>query len=235
LAKAQQRLLVETAPLIRGYEAVLRYRPAYFATGDYYDFFDRTDGRTGVFIGDGSGHGPAACMLMATMRALLQTHPSLHQEPGATLAAAGAMFRELIPSDSFMTGLYVLLEEGSICWAAAGHHPPIRIRPDGTIPSSDLDQGGLPLGIHADGMVDYETVTWTVLPRERFLLFTDGLYEAQNRDGVKFGRAGLEECLKQSVDRPLGAMVDGILERVSTHLQGTDFEDDFTLIGLEKS
>ena len=102
LAKAQQRLLVDAAPVIPGYEAVLRYRPAYFATGDYYDFFQRADDATGVFVGDGSGHGPSACMLMATMRALLRTHPSLHAQPGATLAQAGAMFRELIPSDSFM-------------------------------------------------------------------------------------------------------------------------------------
>src|SRR5258708_33750670 len=84
LAKAQQRLLAESAPEIPGFKAVLKYRPAYFATGDYYDFFERADGKTGVFIGDGSGHGPSACILMATMRALLRTHPSLHEEPGAT-------------------------------------------------------------------------------------------------------------------------------------------------------
>ena len=84
-------------------------------TGDYYDFFDRQDGRAGVFIGDGSGHGPSACMLMATMRALLRTHPALHGLPGATLAAAGVMFRELIPSDSFMTRVVTFcLEEESI-------------------------------------------------------------------------------------------------------------------------
>jgi len=234
LAKAQQRLLAEHAPEIPGYRAVLKYRPAYFATGDYHDFFERPDGSAAIFIGDGSGHGPSACMLMATMRALLRTHPALHGEPGETLAAAGAMFRDLIPSDSFMTGLYVLLEDRGISWAAAGHHPPVRIQPDGTIPPSDFDQGGLPLGIHADGLVSYETVRWPLAPGERLLLFTDGLYEAQNRDGVKFGRERLEESLRQSLGRPLQEMVDGILERVSRHLHGAEFEDDFTLIGIEK-
>ena len=58
--------------------------------------------RTAIFVGDGSGHGPGACMLMAAMRAVLRTHPELHGAPGPTLGAAGAWFRDLIPSDAFI-------------------------------------------------------------------------------------------------------------------------------------
>ena len=233
LAKAQQRLLLETAPPIPGYDVVLKYRPSYVATGDYYDFFERPDGKNAVFIGDGSGHGPSACMLMATMRALLRTHPHLHRDAGTTLTATGAMFRELIPSDMFMTAVYLILGDGEVIWSAAGHHPPLRMAPDGEIRPSDLDQGDVPLGIHVDFPVNYASVRWSIEPGERLLLFTDGLYEAQNRDGEKFGRDRLVRCMSDSRNRPLGWMVQSILDRVSSHLEGADFEDDFTIIGIE--
>ncbi len=235
LAKIQQKMLLQVAPTIPGYEAALIYRPAYVITGDYYDFFPLANGAWGVFIGDGSGHGPPACMVMATMRAILRTHPDIHREPGATLELSGAMLRELIPSDTFMTGLYLRLEQdGRVQWAAAGHHPPIRMLPDGTIPPCDLDVGDVPLGLHADHAVRYETITWKVEPGERLLLFTDGLYEAQNRDNLKFGRGPLEACLRDSIGRSVSALTRCVLYRAEEHLAGADFEDDFTVIAIER-
>lgn len=235
LAKAQQKLLPQQAPAMEGYEASLMYRPAYVVTGDYYDFFPLRNNAWGVFIGDGSGHGPAACMVMAMMRAILRTHPDIHREPGSTLEVAGAMLRELISSDMFMTGLYLRLEQGGyVSWAAAGHHPPIRMAPDGTIPPSDLDVGDVPLGLHTDSPICYETITWTLKPGERLLMFTDGLYEAQNRDNLKFGRGPLECCLRESLGRALPSLTECLLRRAEEHLAGTEFEDDFTVIGIER-
>ncbi|MCI0681647.1 MAG: serine/threonine-protein phosphatase [Gemmataceae bacterium] len=109
LSNLQRRILPQVAPPVPGYQQVLTYRPAFVVTGDYHDFFCRADGRTAVFVGDGSGHGPAASMLMAMMRTILHTHPDLHREPGETLSLAGRMFHQLIPSDLFMTGVYLVL------------------------------------------------------------------------------------------------------------------------------
>lgn len=236
LAKAQQKLLPRTAPIIPGYEASLIYRPAYVVTGDYYDFFPLKHDAWGVFIGDGSGHGPPACMVMAMMRTILRTHPDIHQEPGTTMQLAGAMLRELIPSDMFMTGLYLRLEPGGkVKWAAAGHHPPIRMLCDGTIPPSDLDVGDVPLGLHADHEVHYETIIWQLAVGERLLAFTDGLYEAQSRDNEKFGRGPLERCLRESRDQPIAQLTQNVRERAEEHQAGADFEDDFTIIGIERT
>lgn len=235
LAKAQQKLLLQSAPTMAEYEAALIYRPAFVVTGDYYDFFPLSHDAWGVFIGDGSGHGPAACMLMAMMRTILRTHPDIHGEPGTTLELAGAMMRELIPSDMFMTGLYLRLEPGgTVKWAAAGHHPPMRIGRDGIVPASDLDSGDVPLGLHTDDTVCYQTIAWHVEPGERMLVFTDGLYEAQDRDNVKFGRGPLESCLRESLGEKLPRLTECVLRRAEEHLSGAEFEDDFTVIGIER-
>src|SRR5262249_52697346 len=109
LCNLQRRLLPRVAPPVPGYQNHLAYRPAFVVTGDYHHFFCRSDGRTAVFVGDGSGHGPAASMLMAMMRTILHTHPDLHREPGETLTLAGRMFHQLLPSDLFMTGVYLIL------------------------------------------------------------------------------------------------------------------------------
>src|SRR5262249_12597403 len=99
LCNLQRRILPRVTPPVPGYQLVLADRPAFVVTGDYHDFIRRADGQTAVFVGDGSGHGPAASMLMAMMRTILHTHPDLHREPGETLTLSGRMFHQLIPSD----------------------------------------------------------------------------------------------------------------------------------------
>jgi hypothetical protein len=76
LCNLQRRTLPQVAPPVGGFRQVLAYRPAFVVTGDYHDFIRRPDGRTATFVGDGSGHGPAASMLMAIMRTILQTPPT---------------------------------------------------------------------------------------------------------------------------------------------------------------
>src|SRR5262245_13280612 len=147
LCNLQRRILAKNAPTIVGYKVVLAYRPAFVVTGDYHDFFLRPNGDAAVFVGDGSGHGPAASMLMAMMRTILKTHPELHGQPGETLNRAGALFHELVPTDLFMTGVYMLLGgNGIVSWACAGHHPPLRVNSSGESHPVDLDVIGNVLG-----------------------------------------------------------------------------------------
>src|SRR5262245_9786462 len=128
LRLAQGRLLPQSAPSVPGYALSFRYEPFYYATGDYLGFFPRPGDATGVVVGDGSGHGPSTSMLMATVRALLHTRPDLHQTPGHSLHALGALFPGLVPEDLFMTAVYLLLVPGGkVSWAAAGQDPPLRM------------------------------------------------------------------------------------------------------------
>jgi phosphoserine phosphatase RsbU/P len=231
---AQGRLLPQAAPCVPGYALSFRYEPFYYATGDYLGFFPRPDGGLGVFVGDGSGHGPSASMLMATVRALLHTQPGLHREPGQALGALGGTFAGLVPPDLFMTGVYLLLEAGGhVSWAAAGQDPPLRMDGAGEIAPVDLSANGLPLGI--DPGQTYQTVRWHLAPGERLFLFTDGICEARDRGGREFGRHRLQSALRQLVRLPLDQITQELVARVKDYMEGSDFEDDFTLLAVERT
>ena len=234
LRVAQSRLLPQVPPSHGEYQIAFRYRAFYFATGDYHDFFPQPDGSLVVFVGDSCGHGPSACMLMATMRTLLYTHPDIQGDPGHALSRLTGMFHALIPSDLFMTALCLRLGSGGrIDWAAAGQHPPLRVTGERVAP---LDQAttGLPLGIVPDAR--YETGRCQMLPGERLIAFTDGLFEAANRQGKQFGTAGIKSSLGRwaPTASTSEALLDALIADVKGHMEGLDFEDDFTLLAIER-
>ncbi len=233
LAVAQRRLMPTAAPLVPGYRLAFAYRPAYFATGDYCDFFPRRNGLLATFIGDGSGHGPAASILMAAMRTILHTHPELHADPGRTLTQAGRMFHDVVTPDLFMTGVYLLFEGGdTVSWASAGQDPPLRVNFRGDIAPPDLTPVRPPLGVLPDEV--YPTVRWHLEPGERLFLFTDGLVEARNPADEAFGRPRLRRFLTDLCYRPLEKMVAEIVNKAKMHTEGADFEDDFTIVAIER-
>ncbi len=235
LRAAQARLLPRCAPETADYRLACRHRPLYFATGDYYDFFPLPTGELAAFVGDSTGHGPSACMLMATMRTLLVTRAEVHGDPGAALTALTRLFHALVPPDLFMTAVYLLLTPGgSVRWSAAGQHPPLRVTKNGKVLPPKRTPAGMPLGIDPDQR--YEAVTWQLDAGERLVLYTDGIVEATDRKGQPFGTAGVRASLEKpgrcslSVDELLDALVGDVKE----FLEGSDFEDDFTVLAIER-
>jgi sigma-B regulation protein RsbU (phosphoserine phosphatase) len=234
LRVAQSRLLPQVPPSHGEYQIAFRYRAFYFATGDYHDFFPQPDGSMAVFVGDSCGHGPSACMLMATMRTLLYTHPEIHGDPGQALSRLTGMFHALIPSDLFMTALLLRLGSGGrIDWAAAGQHPPLRVKGDQVAPLNQA-RTGLPLGIFPDE--HYDTGSCQMSPGEKLIAFTDGIFEASNRQGKQFGTSGIKNSLakRANTTSTSEALLDAVIEDVKGHMEGLDFEDDFTLIAIER-
>jgi serine phosphatase RsbU (regulator of sigma subunit) len=226
-------MLPQTPPKIPGYAVALAYRPACAVTGDYHDFFPFRDGHIAAFIGDASGHGPAACVLGATARAVFRTYPGLHAAPGDTLTTVNRLLSGVLPSDLFMTGVYLALEsDGRGTWASAGHMPPLRISPAGGVTPPDLTPVGLPLGINADEV--YSTIHWQLAPGERLLLFTDGLWEVRNRHGQALGRHRLYEESVRRAGLPLASLVCALVARAVAHRGGNEFEDDFTVLAFER-
>jgi sigma-B regulation protein RsbU (phosphoserine phosphatase) len=234
LRVAQSRLLPQVPPAHAEYQIAFRYRPFYFATGDYHDFFPQPDGSLAVFVGDSCGHGPSACLQMATVRTLLYTHPEIHGDPGGALSRLSRIFHSLIGSDLFMTALFLLLGPGGrIDWAVAGQYPPVRVRRDG-VAAMNQAAAGLPLGISPE--VRYQTVRYQMPPGERLVAFTDGIFEATNRQGQQFGVTGINNSLGRLAQAGLTpeALLDALVEDVKGHMQGLEFEDDFTLLAVER-
>jgi sigma-B regulation protein RsbU (phosphoserine phosphatase) len=173
-------------------------------------------------------------MLMATMRTLLSTHPEVHGDPGTTLSRLTRMFHALTPSDLFMTAVYLALRPGGeVGWSAAGQHPPLRVAANGEVAPPDLAPVGMPLGVEPSER--YETVTWRVGPGERLVVFTDGIVEATNRDGRLFGLRGVRSALAKAAGAGSPeALLDALLEEVKGFMEGSDFEDDFTVLAVER-
>lgn len=233
LYNLQRLLLPQTPPPVSGYRQVLVYSPSFVVTADYHDYFARRDGRTGVFVGDGSGHGPAASMLMAMMLTILRTHEDIHREPGDTMSRAGRLFHRLIPSDRFMTGLYLVLGEGGrVAWSAAGHHPPLRVGRGGVATPAPREACGLVLGIDPDER--YATVEWQLDVGDRLLLFTDGIWEARSELGEPFGLDRLRTHLVETLPLPLDEAVHRLVRQAQTHQRNAEFEDDYTVVGIER-
>ena len=230
----QSRILPQVPPTHPDYEIAFRYRPFFFATGDYHDFFLQPDGSLVVFVGDSCGHGPSACMLTATMRALLFTHTEILADPGHALTCLTKMFHALVPCGLFMTALLLRLRsDGCIEWAAAGQHPPLLITHE-RVTALNKARAGPPLGIVPDKC--YESDSYQLLPGDRLIAYTDGIFEATNRQGKQFGTAGIARSLENMSRAALSpsALLDAVIEHVERYLDGLSFEDDFTLLIIQR-
>ncbi len=223
----QRDLLPHSSPALAGYEFAHSYRTANEVGGDYYDFQRLPDGRLALLMGDASGHGIAAGLLMAIANATLKTAIDVDPEP---LAVARLLNRALVRTGdrrAFMTLCYGVLDppSGRLDLVLAGHPFPLLRRAGGAV--EELGSGGLPLGMRAE--VDVERISVVLEPGDLLVLYTDGLPEAVNGPaGSAFGF----ERLKQLLGPAAGPAVlhDRILMEFDRHVGRELLADDLTLV-----
>ena len=189
----QTDLMPHEPPQVTGYDFSFSYRSANTIGGDYYDFVPLDDGRLAIAIGDASGHGIAAGLLMAiahaTMRLAVATDP-------APLPVAGMFHRALLETGgarAFLTLFYGLLEpqSGHLDYVCAGHPFPLLRRNSGEIVR--LGQGAFPLGLRKE--LSLEQAATELGPGDVLMLYTDGIPEALGATGEAFGYPRLETIL----------------------------------------
>ena len=189
----QHDLLPKDPPKVEDWEFVFSYRTANTIGGDYYDFIPLKDGRLAVVIGDASGHGIAAGLLMAIASSALKLAIDVDPTPASVALFVNRALCQSGTNRAFMTLFYGLLNPatGRMDYVDSGHPYPMLRRSDGEI--IELGEGGLPLGIREDVFSPIGEIT--IERGDHLLLHTDGIAETLDTTGADYGYDRLRRAL----------------------------------------
>jgi CHASE2 domain-containing sensor protein len=229
----QRHLLPTVPPQVAGLDVSGVNLPAQEVGGDYYDWITIGDGRLAVALGDVSGKGVAAALLMSHLRASLHAETRKDASPAAIVQAMHASLYRAIESGRFATFFLATFEcgGGELRFCNAGHNPGLLFH-DGRL--EDLEATGLPLGIFEDAA--YAARTRAFEPGDVLVLYSDGISECQWKDEL-YGEDRLRERVVQFCARGLGAreMVQAILGDVQAFARSPAYDDDVTLVVVKRS
>lgn len=230
--EVQMRLLPSGPPTLPGVDMAGSLSYSDETGGDYYDFLPRCcGGGVGVVVGDVSGHGIGAAMLMTTVRGLLRLRAELPGTLGECLTDVNRLLtRDTYGTGRFMTLFYIKFgaEDGLLHWACAGHDPALLYRLE-TNEFEELNSGDMPLGVADD--VQYRDVSGDPLrPGDIVSLGTDGIWETLNEQGEMFGKQRLREVIRSRAASPAREIVQAVWDAVAEFSGNGRQEDDRTLV-----
>ena len=208
------------------------YQPAHEIGGDYYDFFSLQDGRWGIAIGDVSGKGISAALIMASLQASVRAqalHPHLHLS--TLIGSVNRLVYESSPTHLFASLFYSEYEPATrmLRFVNAGHNPPIVVRPrNGSCEMFYLNSTGKPVGISADSQFASGTFQFEI--DDLLIAYTDGVTETENDQGEGWGQQRLENLLRSCSRKTPEQIIKGILDQVSMFANGQPQQDDMTLV-----
>ena len=227
----QQASLPKEVPKPEGWQISPFYQPAREVGGDFYDFVELKDGQLGLDVGDATGKGVPAALVMASARSMLRAVAQASESPGEVLGSINDSLVTDIPPNMFVTCFYAILdpESGSLTYANAGHDLPYLYRNSA---AEELRARGMPLGL-MPGM-GYEEKQTILEAGEAALLYSDGLVEAHDPKGEMFGFPRLRALVAEHGEqRSLG---DFLLEELHSFVgESWEQEDDITLLTLRRS
>jgi serine phosphatase RsbU (regulator of sigma subunit)/ketosteroid isomerase-like protein len=233
--RIQQASLPKEVPTLEGWQVAPLYQPAREVGGDFYDFHFLSEGKLGVVVGDATGKGVPAALVMSTTCGMLQaTAQALGSpSPGEVLAQVNETLVARIPSNMFVTCFYAILapESGRLTYVNAGHDLPYLHRSQGE--AEELRARGMPLGL-MPGM-SYEQKEIVLDAGETALFYTDGLVEAHDPKGEMFGFPRLRALVAEHAAEER-SLEEALLEELYTFVgEGWEQEDDITLLTLRRS
>ncbi len=185
----QGSLLPRALPTLAGYAVAANWEPMQAVGGDWYDVARLGDHHLALGIGDVTGKGLPAALLMANLQALVKAREAVTISPTQLCGEVNQALCRNVEAGKFITLFYGVLElaTGKLSYCNAGHNPPLLVRPDGAVES--LGTGGALLGAFAEW--SYESGEVTLQPGDRLLCYTDGVTEAENPAGEEFGEERL--------------------------------------------
>jgi serine phosphatase RsbU (regulator of sigma subunit)/predicted ester cyclase len=228
----QQASLPKEVPTIEGWQVTPYYQSAREVGGDFYDFLEFEDGRVGLVVGDATGKGMPAALVMATTRSMLRALARASNSPGEVLEQINDLLVTDIPPNMFVTCFYAILDpkSGHLVYANAGHDLPYVRRREGDC--EELRARGMPLGLMPE--MNYEENEITLQASEAALFYSDGLVEAHNPKGEMFGFPRLQVLVAEHGEEK--SLEETLLEELYSFVgEGWEQEDDITLLTLRRS
>jgi serine phosphatase RsbU (regulator of sigma subunit)/predicted ester cyclase len=229
----QQASLPKDVPTLESWQITPYYQPAREVGGDFYDFHVLSGGRLGVVVGDATGKGVPAALVMSTTCGMLQLAARAldSPSPGEVLAQVNETLLARIPSNMFVTCFYAVLnpKRGHLVYANAGHDLPY-LQHGGE--AKELRARGMPLGLMPAS--SYEENEIVIDAGESVLFYSDGLVEAHDPEGQMFSFPRLRALVAKHTWE--GALGEYLLEKLYSFVgEGWEQEDDITLITLRCS
>jgi serine phosphatase RsbU (regulator of sigma subunit) len=218
-------------PILEGWEIAPYYQPAREVGGDFYDFHLLSEGSLGVVVGDATGKGVPAALVMSTTCGMLRLAAQSYSSPGEMLQRVNEALFPYIPANMFVTCFYAVLdpESGLLRYANAGHDLPY-LHHDGE--AKELRARGMPLGLMSS--MGYEEMELVLEGGESVLFYSDGLVEAHDPQREMFGFPRLQALIAEHGEEQ--ALGDFLLEELYTFVEeGWEQEDDITLLTLRRS
>lgn len=227
----QASFLPRVLPDLEGWQLASTLKPARETAGDFYDFIPLPGGRWGIVIADVADKGMGAALYMALCRTLLRTFAAEHvSRPDLVLAAANRRMLSDARADLFVTVFYGVLQPqtGTLTYSNAGHNSPLWLDDPRTGVVTELQPTGMALGVIEDAT--WQQNTAQLAGGDLLLLYTDGVTEAQDRQGQFFGRGRLLDLARANATRSAQAVLGAVTEEVRSFAQGTSQSDDMALI-----
>ncbi len=200
--------------------------------GDLYDFFLIDKYRLGIVIGDVSGKGIAAALLMAVSKTLLKATAFKGMPADSILSEVNNIIVDESPSNMFVTVFFGVLDtrSGAFEYSNGGHNPPYLISEDGKVKQLD-NIGGLMIGAFKD--VPFESNVVMIKSGESLVFYTDGVTESFNKDNEEFQEARLEKVLEGKNSLNVNELVQNVFDNVQSFSEGVEQSDDITCLALK--
>jgi phosphoserine phosphatase RsbU/P len=232
-ADIQSQLLPKDSPDLAGYEVIGWNRPARRVGGDYFDFLPQPDGRLGLLVGDVSGKGIPAALLVSTLHSAVRLLSEALGFGAELVARLNQHVHAASTSNKFITLLVAALdpESGVLEYVNAGHNPGLVLGNSGTVRT--LASGGLPLGLMPASC--YRGGSATLEPGDLLCLYSDGITECESPEDEQFGVNRLIELLEPLRARPLAELVTALDAAMAQFSRGLPQGDDQTLVLLRRN
>ncbi|MDG2053805.1 MAG: SpoIIE family protein phosphatase [Phycisphaerales bacterium] len=234
--EVQQNLLPSEPPQLSGFDIAGRSVYCDETGGDYYDFLELKElgeGILGIAVGDVTGHGIAAALLMATARGALRVRLAAPGSLAEVMGQVNTRLAQDTQSGRFMTLFFLVINKqlGEMRWVSAGHDPMLRFSPE-TDSFDELGGSDIPLGIDGEWVFTEASESgWK--PGQIIVIGTDGIWESRNSDGEMFGKDRLRDVIRSQVESSADQIAIAITTQLDEFRGQHNQEDDVTLVVIK--